>query len=160
MCGSDKYYDKRYYRELKMSLFISDFQPYIIQIAATHSGSSFNSYVCPPLGVKIPECIPDLTGISRRGNNIYSKGEKAQSVNIKAALEQFISYLPQNTMLIGHNIHQFDNRILLHLKNNNLMDSFTSKVIGFMDTLPLAKEIYPDRKGKGGYSQEALVTDV
>ena len=43
---------------------------------------------------------------------------------------------------------------------SSLVAAFEDNMVGFMDTLPIAKELYPERKGNGGYKQETLVTDL
>ena len=64
-------------------------------------------------------------------------------------------------MLEAHTTHMFDTRILLlHLRECNLIEEFRQKVDGFLDTLPLSRQLYPERKGAGGYKQEALVQDL
>ena len=40
------------------------------------------------------------------------------------------------------------------------MQEMESKITGFIDTLLIAQDLYPDRKGKGGYKQEALLKDI
>jgi DNA polymerase III alpha subunit (gram-positive type) len=131
------------------------FKPQIIQIAAKHGEASFCQYVAPPDGF-IPAHITDLTGIYIRDQNMFAKGERVESANTESALQDFIKFLPQKCVLVGHNTHMFDTRILLlQMKEHNLVDNVKEKVAGFMDTLPMARELYPNRKGAGGYKQEA-----
>ena len=135
-------------------------KPDIIQIAAKNGDDIFSVYVRPSQGY-IPQNITDLTGISMRDNNMFSKGERVNSVSIKEGLSSFIDFLPDQCMLVAHNTHQFDTRIILsHMKDHSFLDKFKSKVLGFLDTLPLAKLLYPERKGARGYKQEALVNDL
>ena len=135
-------------------------KPDLIQIAVKNKDEMFNVYVRPCQGY-IPANITDITGISMKDNNMFYKGEKVESCDAKCALASFIDFLPDQCMLVGHNTHQFDTRIvLLHLKDYGLLEQFQSKVCGFLDTLPLARSLYPERKEAGGYKQEALVQNL
>lgn len=92
---------------------------------------------------------------------MFSKGEKVDKSTLKDAMTAFIDFLPANCILVAHNANSFDSRILLlHLMDSDLMDSLKEKAIGFLDTLPLAKDVYPGRRGNGGYSQPVLVRDI
>lgn len=81
--------------------------------------------------------------------------------NAKEALKNVIEWLKAkegSVVLFAHNAKSFDcKRIIYSLKKCDLMSSFQSCVVGFVDTLILFKTILPQREK---YSQESLVADL
>ena len=141
-------------------ILFSGFRPNIIQIAACREDQTFTRYILPPNG--IPKKVVEVTGLSVQGTNMFYRGSKVKTVSLEAALTDFITFLQPQTNLVGHNINAFDNRILLlHLKDLHLISALKEKVASFMDTLPMVKELYPERKEqKKNYKQEDLVCDI
>ena len=130
----------------------------ITQIAATtDNNGDFCKYVIPRGGT-IPTKIVELTRIELKAGEMYSDGKKVEGFPTRSALISFIDYLPQNSLLVGHNMHRFDaQRLIYQLQVEGLMAEFERKVSGFLDTYPLAQELYPERKI---YKQTALVQDL
>ena len=108
----------------------------------------------------IPHHIAELTGISLRNGVMHSDGQEVDSKPIMEALLDFIDFLPKESLLVAHNCHAFDMRILLlHVKE--VLKSYnplTEKVTGFLDTLKMARGLYPEQEG--GHTQEALVKNL
>ena len=142
-----------------MLLFYTGFRPDIIQIAACCDQQTYNAYIMPPSG-RLPTKITDITGLTVQGSVMCHKGQVVPTMHMKDALQGFIEFIKSGSTLVGHNIKAFDNRvILLHLMEHDLMSEFTKKVMGFTDTLLLARSMFPDRKDRG-YRQVTLVSDM
>ena len=113
------------------------FKPEVIQIATKYGDEQFSAYLSPKKHF-IPSCITDLTGISMRDGNMFFKGEKVdqEASHPKVALTLFIAFLPDNCVLVGHNTHAFDTRILLlNVRDYDLVQQLCCKVQGFLHTL-------------------------
>ena len=82
------------------------------------------------------------------------------SKSAKEGLKSFVEWLKAKEMpviLFAHNAKSFDcQRIIYSLQKCDLLNSFQSCVVGFVDTLILFKAILPQREK---YSQESLVSD-
>ena len=132
-------------------------KPNIIQIAAKTNCGDFDAYVKPLQGF-IPKLITNKTGISIKDDNMFYNHEKVASLDLREALVKFVEFLPEKCLLVAHNTHNFDSRILLqYLRDYLLLDEFEAIVCAFLDTYPLAKSLYPERKC---HKQEVLVLDL
>lgn len=89
------------------------------------------------------------------------KGKPVDSKSAKEGLKSFVEWLKAKEMpviLFAHNAKSFDcKRIIYSLQKCDLLNSFQSCVVGFVDTLILFKAILPQREK---YSQESLVSDL
>ena len=73
-------------------------------------------------------------------------------------LESFIDWLPTNSVLYDHSAKRFDARFVMReMESLQLTPDFQEKCSGFVDPLPLLKNLYPDRKN---FKQETLVNDL
>ena len=83
------------------------------------------------------------------------------SKSAKEGLKSFVEWLKAKEMpvvLFDHNAKSFDcKRLIFSLQKCDLLNSFQSCVVGFVDTLMLFKSIMPHRNK---YSQESLVSDL
>ena len=83
------------------------------------------------------------------------------SKSAKEGLKSFVEWLKAKEMpgvLFAHNAKSFDcKHIIYSLQKRDLLNSFQSCVVGFVDTLILFKAILPQREK---YSQESLVSDL
>ena len=87
--------------------------------------------------------VEDITKLSRIGNTLFHKDNAVFTVKCETALQDFIDFLPNNAVLVGHNSHTFDNRILLlNLIDFGKIANINEKVVGLLDTLPLCKDLY------------------
>ena len=133
----------------------------IIQIAATCGKQSFSKYVLPthPISAKATQ----ITNLSCRKGTLYFKNNPVVSSDHHTAMSDFVQWLKDlegPLILIAHNCKAFDSRHLLRALGRTpfLLQEFTDTVLGFVDTLPLSRVLFPDRPT--GYSQEVLVREL
>ncbi|CAG2191646.1 unnamed protein product [Mytilus edulis] len=102
-----------------------------------------------------------VTGLTRIGNVLYRNGTPVPYQNKEECLKEFISWLPENAVLFGHNIKSFDTKIIIQaLTEEDLLNGFKAKCNGFVDTLHVFRAAYPERKSeKKSFKQEELVKD-
>lgn len=83
------------------------------------------------------------------------------SKSAKEGLKSFVEWLKAKEMpvvLFAHNAKSFDcKRLIVSLQKCDLLNSFQSCVVGFVDTLILFKSVMQQREK---YSQENLVSDL
>lgn len=130
----------------------------ITQIAAVAGEDSFDRYILPTQPISAG--ATQATGLSVINNVLCYKGMPVHSVSLQIAMEDFLVWLQSRKpcLLIGHNFRVFDfPRLTRSLELCQLLPSFESCVLGFVDTLPLCKEVYP---GLERYTQEHLVQNV
>ena len=111
--------------------------PHITQIAATEPGSKsmFDTYIIPTLPVSLE--AQQIIGIAKTGpTSMAVHGQPVQSVQIKSALNKFVTWLKKfpNVILVAHNGRRFDFPVLvsafLKIRDVNLLLSavtFTEK---------------------------------
>ena len=122
----------------------------ITQISAFSNEFFFDQYVLPE--GQISGQVSKITGIAKVADKLFVKNKPVESLGISDALEKFGLWLQNfecDVVLIGHNVRTFDSRILLNYVNK--YKEFThlfSNVLGFVDTLPLFKARFPEKKGK------------
>ena len=90
--------------------------PHITQIAATEPGSksTFDTYIIPTLPVSLE--AQQITGIAKTGPTTMAvHGQPVQSVQIKSALNKFVTWLKKfpNVILVAHNGRRFDFPVLV-----------------------------------------------
>nr|XP_034335041.1 uncharacterized protein LOC117692109 isoform X2 [Crassostrea gigas] len=133
----------------------------IVQIAASNGSSSFSRYITP-LSCNIFSEASKVTGITFDGKTMCNQGKEVIHHHPVNAFLDFISFLSENgkgVYLAAHNCRNFDAVILfnqLHLYN--LWGEFCKTVIGFSDTLPMFKIMYPNFLKN--YKQETLVESL
>ena len=81
------------------------------------------------------------------------------AVNPVDGLTQFLSFLStfQNPVLVGHNIQEFDLKVLYNAMPSDVTEKFNETVVGFVDTLPVFKLVYP---ALPKYTQSFLVNKL
>ncbi|CAC5415505.1 unnamed protein product [Mytilus coruscus] len=131
----------------------------ITQIAAVHDKKLYQSNVLPRCDISVE--ASKVTGITccLAKNKMYVHGKEVDTKSQYEALLDFIEFLKtiQNPILVGHNICNFDMAILSNkLKEFNLFSSFCNVTSGFLDTLKLAKRIFP-RNEVDNYKQSTLI---
>lgn len=111
----------------------------IIQIAACRLNTdgdicdAYEEFVKPPNG-EIPEEIEEITKIT--------KEMIEKSPTIKAELPNFCNFV-QDSILVGHNIAEYDNIILQRDLKDYLNREFTNL---YYDTLVVARRLFPNEK--------------
>lgn len=121
----------------------------IVQLSAVCGTAVMNKYVVPRKRMSL--AASRVTGIrfSSNDNQMFCKGQRVETVNVHAALLDFIEFLKgfENPVLVGHNIISFDIPVLLHkLSEFHLLNEFLSTVHLCIDTLKLSR--YYSRKKK------------
>ena len=112
---------------------------------------SYSQHVTPT--GRISSAAEKVTNLTNRGGvlmRITSKNpeklEPIPSLPIHNALLGFLDWLDdiKPCVVIGHNV-VFDKRhIIHHLSKEKLLSNFDDKVVGFIDTLPLYRAVYPN----------------
>ncbi|XP_061168632.1 uncharacterized protein LOC133177736 [Saccostrea echinata] len=90
---------------------------------------------------------------------MYLNGEEVNSINIHHALLDFLDFLKSKKcpVLVGHNIISYDIPILLKLLEEfGLLASFLQLICGCIDTLKLARKVFP-KSQINNYKQTTLV---
>ena len=139
-------------------MYFSAMDADITQIAATSETGSYSAYILPTK--KISAGASQVTGLTVRNGQMFHNNTFVPSLTLHAALQNLISFIRNinDPLLVAHNAFRFDSRLLISsLQKTGLLDLFKNTVKGFCDTLPLSKELYPDRSS---YKQENLVQDI
>lgn len=135
----------------------------IIQISAISSTEIFNVYINPEQ-LFIPSRVTEVTGFEKIDGALHRHGKRLPTKSITDGLRLFEQFIIANSgtkkcLLVAHNA-LFDARILLHqVYKCTLVDNFFQIIFGFADTLPMFKQILPDRKGPRKFKLETLVND-
>ncbi|XP_049429318.1 protein PML-like isoform X4 [Epinephelus fuscoguttatus] len=127
---------------------------HIIQLSAVCGEREFNAYILPrrPISPKATE----LTGLTKSRGKLYRHGTPLDTVFLYDALNYFIDFLSscRPVLLAAHNAERFDAPILARvLRKCSLWEDFQQVVSGFVDTLPLSRNLFP---GLHSYSLESL----
>ena len=118
----------------------------IVQISAvTVDGLHFfDKYILPDSD--ICAAASRVHGLTKKGNNLFFHGKLVPTINITDALTMFSEWLTglnEEIILIGHNIKAFDIKHLLrNIRERNMGLSFHT-IVGYVDTLPLVKTLFP-----------------
>ncbi|XP_062566154.1 uncharacterized protein LOC134228511 [Saccostrea cucullata] len=130
----------------------------ILQIACVCGTEKFNVYMKPRC-CSISISASDATGLTYVGGILKHNGKAVQSTSASEGLQDFLRFLSRfpDSILIGHNIQNFDLPVLLHqLTKYNLMKDFEGTVSGYIDTLKLSRKVIP-KADVGNYRQQNLV---
>ncbi len=143
----------------------------ILQIAAISGINKFSTYVTPTK--RIPKSASDVTKLECVGGTLMKRTDEKtlvplSSVSLPEALSELISFLQSinqgdGCILIAHNA-PFDQRFTMKaLADCDMSTDFSELVVGFADTLPIYRKLYPKlnaKSGGSGHSQEALVKHI
>ena len=142
-----------------MFLFLSANDAEICQLAAIHGTEQFNEYILLLHGITPTAAAVNRLSISH--GRLFYDGKPVTAVQLDVAMQQFLNWLQSLTepcLLLAHNAKLFDAKHLLKaLEMSSKTEEFLEVVVGFCDTLPAFKELFPERKS---YSQENLVKDL
>ncbi|XP_060590068.1 uncharacterized protein LOC132745230 [Ruditapes philippinarum] len=130
----------------------------IVQIAAVCGEEEFDQYILPLR--QFDPGSSKVTGLTCDGRNLYHHGTAVRTLDLRSALERFLGWLDQlkPCILVGHNFKSFDYpRLYKAFSKFHLINSFHQIVVGFIDSFPLFKAIYPNLKN---YKQETLVAEL
>ncbi|XP_061186837.1 uncharacterized protein LOC133194959 [Saccostrea echinata] len=128
----------------------------VTQIAACTDDKIFSQYVTPPTK-PISASATAVTGLVIRDNIMYKNGHQVLSKTTEEAFQSFIDWMKQftNIILVAHNAI-FDSRIIVRLFDSVELCA-SDFFIGFTDTLPLCRELIPNRKS---YKLTDLAKDI
>ena len=140
-------------------LFLSANNAEICQLAAIHGTEQFNVYILPLHGITPTAAAVNRLSVSR--GRMFYEGTPVTAVQLDVAIQKFLNWLQSLTepcLLLAHNAKLFDAKHLLKaLEMSSRTEPFSEVVVGFCDTLPAFKELFPERKS---YSQENLARDL
>ncbi|XP_038157235.1 three prime repair exonuclease 4 [Cyprinodon tularosa] len=132
----------------------------IIQLAAVSGGHSLNLYVVPRCHIQ--RGAARVTGFKVRRQRLFLHHRLVFTNTLKEVVVSFIAFLQMlgRPLIVGHNIRRFDCRLLARaLDDLNLRATFQASASGFVDTLPLARELLRDH-GLQSFGQENLVREL
>lgn len=140
----------------------------ILQIAAACNNQTFVQYVTPTRDVAPEaEAVNNLTNRGGVLMKIISKDplklEELQTMRIKQALQKFMAWLDVigPCFLVGHNVAFDKKHLLFHVEREGLLSGIKERVLGFIDTLPVYRRLYPELKKPGpGHRQCVLVNHL
>ena len=130
----------------------------IVQLAACCGEETFSNYVLP--NQAIDSRASEVTGISIISGELYSHGQRVESVTLSTCLINFVKWLEPfaPVILVAHNCRTFDSyRLVRSICGADMLYDFQNIVNGFADTLPLFKAVF---QGLSSYKQEHLVQHV
>lgn len=126
-------------------------QTEILQIAMKQDDKTFDMYVTPtrPIHHKATE----VNGLTTEAGELYKHGVKVDSFPLEfvmVCMLKFLKEIGNNCVLVAHNGHTYDSQHLVKtIRSMNFVEEFKFFVAGFVDTLKLFREKFPERKGKG-----------
>ncbi|NP_001373584.1 three prime repair exonuclease 4 isoform X1 [Danio rerio] len=132
----------------------------IVQLAAVSGGHTFNLFMVPRRPFQ--RGASRITGFSVKHQRLFLHRRPLLTSSLKEALLSFISFLRMldHPLLLGHNIRRFDCPVLARaLDEFSLRSHFQREVSGFVDTLPLARQLLKDH-GLQSFKQESLVKNL
>lgn len=131
----------------------------ILQIACTDGiTKEFNIYIKPTRQIS-----PSATAVNKltfMHGTLFFDGRPLEAVTLNEALKELINWLQQRSpcLLIAHNCKSFDSKHLVRgFESHLLLDDFQKVSVGFSDTLPVFRELYPELKS---HSQQNLATNL
>lgn len=132
----------------------------IVQLAAVSGGHSLNLYVVPRC--RMQRGASKVTGFKVHRQRLYLHRQPVLTNSLREVLVSFIAFLQMlgRPLVIGHNIRRFDCVLLARaLDEFGLRAEFESLVSGYVDTLPLSREVLKDY-GLESFRQENLVREL
>lgn len=145
----------------------------ILQIGAMHEDIKFSVYITPTR--KIPQESTNIHHLVLHEKKLckvkYESGndgkenmvfEDLESFPAHVAITKFYNFLydlGKKSVLVAHNLCFDCPRILSLIKNKNMLGHYQSVVTGFLDTLPIIKQI-TQKKEKGANKLENVAKDL
>ncbi|XP_068680484.1 maternal protein exuperantia-like [Montipora foliosa] len=131
----------------------------ICELAAIHGTEQFNVYILPLHGITPTAAAAKRLSVSH--GRMFYEGKPVTAVQLDVAIQKFLNWsqsLTEPFLFLAHNAKLFDAKHLLKaLEMSSKTEQFSEVVVGFCDTLPAFKELFPERKI---YSQENLARDL
>ncbi|XP_059191720.1 DNA polymerase III subunit epsilon-like [Centropristis striata] len=128
----------------------------IIQLSAVSGSRVFNAYIVPRR--RIDREASEVTGFTASNNRLLLNGSPLATVPLDDAVTSFLDFLRSfhtPVLLVAHNARGFDAPVISRvIRELSLLQEFRQVVTGFVDTIPLSKNLFPNL---GRYSQKYLV---
>ncbi|KAL6474533.1 hypothetical protein MHYP_G00180940 [Metynnis hypsauchen] len=132
----------------------------IVQLAAVSGSHTLNLFMVPRC--RMEPGASRVTGFRVRRHRLFLHRRPVLTNSLREALVSFITFLRMLgcPLLVGHNIRRFDCLVLARaLDEFGLKAAFQTVAVGFLDSLPLARQLLKDR-GIQSFKQENLVKTV
>ncbi|KAK0072041.1 hypothetical protein PV326_000529, partial [Microctonus aethiopoides] len=133
----------------------------ILQIAAQSEGKTFDVYVTPTQPVDA--AASKITGLQNIRGRLFVHDKEVNTLSIMEALvsfSQFLSSISTQCLLVAHNA-RFDSSHLIHaIVTTEMVDKFSTILLGFTDTLAIFRKNLPERKGRDMFKLEQLAQDI
>ncbi|KAL7867736.1 hypothetical protein SRHO_G00091200 [Serrasalmus rhombeus] len=132
----------------------------IVQLAAVSGSHALNLFMVPRC--RMEPGASRVTGFRVRRHQLFLHRRPVLTNSLREALVSFITFLGMfgRPLLVGHNIRRFDCLVLARaLDEFGLKAAFQTVVVGFLDSLPLARQLLKD-SGIQSFKQENLVKAV
>ena len=140
------------------SLILAGDDAEICEIAAAEGKNTFQVYILP--SNSITPAASAVNKLTVRSGVLHYDGKPVSSTSLAAGLSDLLQWLEarQPCLLIAHNAKAFDAKHLVKaVTSSDLLPKFSQVVLGFSDTLPAFRQLFPDR---ASCSQEYLAQDL
>ncbi|KAK0073150.1 hypothetical protein PV325_010197, partial [Microctonus aethiopoides] len=104
-----------------------------------------------------------ITGLKNIRGRLYVHDKEVHTLSIKEALVSFLQFLmalSSQCLLVAHNARFDSSHLIYAIMSNNMVDAFSSVLVGFIDTLTIFKKYLPERKGRDMFKLEQLAKDI
>lgn len=132
----------------------------ILQIAAKVDDLSFSTYVRPQH--PIPEEASAVNKIEVICGELCYNKKQVPSQSIASALHSFSEFLKNLSapcLMVAHNA-SYDTDVLLRaVRKQTMIQDFSKIIYGFIDSLPVFRTLFPERKGEGMFKLSKLAQD-
>lgn len=132
----------------------------IVQLAAVSGHHTLNLYMVPRC--RMEPGASRITGFRVRRHRLFLHRRPVLTNSLKEALVSFITFLRMfgRPLLVGHNIRRFDCLVLARVLDEfDLKAAFKAGILGFLDSLPLTRQLLKDH-GVHSFKLENLVKTV
>ena len=140
------------------SLILAGDDAEICEIAAAEGKNTFQVYILP--SNSITPAASAVNKLTVRSGVLHYDGKPVSSTSLAAGLSDLLQWLEarQPCLLMAHNAKAFDAKHLVKaVTSSDLLPKFSQVVLGFSDTLPAFRQLFPDRTS---CSQEHLAQDL
>ena len=131
----------------------------IIELSATLNDNEFDQYALPKSDIS--DRSSQITSLRKIGNVLLYKGSPVDTVGMRECTLKFLDWLNKidgKKILYGQNSKGCDSRMICKaFRDVNLEKEFGQSVLGYSDTLPLFRRLYPNQES---HTQEQLCKNL